>query len=95
MLATNKGHLGVVQDLIQGGADTNKQHPVRPFNIEEIILFIIYLSSQETGWTPIFFAAKSGKMDIFKELLHNGARTEIEVMYTSCFVYNYCVSVFV
>ncbi|XP_064383541.1 uncharacterized protein LOC135332133 isoform X2 [Halichondria panicea] len=27
MLATNKGHLGVVQDLIQGGADTNKQHP--------------------------------------------------------------------
>ncbi len=29
MLATNKGHLGVVQDLIQGGADTNKQHPVR------------------------------------------------------------------
>ncbi|XP_064383528.1 ankyrin repeat and KH domain-containing protein 1-like isoform X2 [Halichondria panicea] len=59
MLATNKGHLGVVQDLIQGGADTNKQHP-------------------ETGWTPIFFAAKSGEMDIFKQLLHKGARTEIE-----------------
>ena len=71
MLATNKGHLGVVQDLIQGRADTNKQHPVRPLNIEEII------SSQETGWTPIFFAAKSGKMDIFKELLHKGVRTEL------------------
>ncbi len=77
MLATNKGHLGVVQDLIQGGADTNKQHPVRPLTLKKS--FLSYRSSQETGWTPIFFAAKSGEMDIFKQLLHKGARTEIEV----------------
>ena len=42
MLATNKGHLGVVQDLIQGGADTNKQHPVRSsfLKIEKLVLFL-------------------------------------------------------
>ncbi len=29
MLASNKGHLELVQDLIEGGADLDKQHPVR------------------------------------------------------------------
>ncbi len=33
-----------------------------------------------TGWTAIFFAAKSGNREIFKELLHRGAKTEIEVI---------------
>ncbi len=53
-----------------------------------------YHSSQETGWTPIFFAVKNDEMDIFKELLNKGARTEIEVNSHKLFCV-YCVSVFV
>ena len=88
MLAINKGHLDLVQTLVHGKVDLNKAHPVShvyTFNsISAIVLLtrVIITIQQETGWTAIFFAAKSGNLEIFRELLKGGADTEIEV---SCY----------
>ena len=88
MLAINKGHLDLVQTLVHGKVDLNKAHPVSrlyTFNsISAIVLLtrVIIIIQQEMGWTAIFFAAKSGNLEIFRELLKGGADTEIEV---SCY----------
>ena len=47
-----------------------------------VLLTRVITIQQETGWPAIFFAAKSGNLEIFRELLKGGAVTEIEV---SCY----------
>ena len=37
------------------------------------------ISSQGTGWTAIFFAAKNGSVEIVQNLLHHKAKTELDV----------------
>ena len=37
------------------------------------------VSSQGTGWTAIFFAAKNGSVELVQNLLHHKAKTELDV----------------
>ncbi len=75
MMASSKGHLDAVQALQRLGADLNKEHPVSVCMCPNIVpCMAIFL--QESSWTALFFAAKAGKCDVFRELLCQGAVTE-------------------
>ncbi len=82
MLASSKGHLDAVQALQRGGADLNKEHPVSVLHVPQRPNIIPCMNNcmvvcvQESGWTALFFAAKAGKSDVFRELVCRGAVTE-------------------
>ena len=77
MVATNKGYVEEVDALLEGGADVNATHKVNNSHINHYSKFVI--SSQETGWTAIFFAAKNGNIKIIQILLYHNAKTELDV----------------
>ncbi len=81
MLASDKGHLGVVQDLIQGGADTNKQHPVRSINIENNLFISIDPHRRRDG-LPFSLLPKVGKLTFSRNYFI--MEQELKLRYVVC-----------
>ncbi len=72
--------MDAVQALRRGGADVNKERLVSFICAPNITPVIIALCIQGSGWTALFFAAKAGKSDVFRELLCRGAVTETSLV---------------
>ena len=86
MLATQNGHVQVVQALLDAKADPNITESVSIFLATTQpmsgVLFIMF--TQTAGWSALFFAAKSGYLQIIKLLVGKGADIGIRDKVTYC-----------
>ena len=75
ILATQNGHLEVVEALLGAKAhpDITENVTIINFSVHNIII----KCQQTAGWSAVFFAAKSGRLDIVQRLLRQEAKVDI------------------
>ena len=87
MLATQNGHVEVVQALLDAKADPNITESVSIFLATTQpmtgILFNM-MFTQLASWSALFFAAKFGYVQIIKLLVSKGADIGIRDKVTNC-----------
>ena len=79
ILATQNRHLKVVEALLDAKADPDITENVRICELSRFSDGILYVTCPQTvGWSAVFFAAKSGHLNIVQRLLRKGAKVDIK-----------------
>ena len=75
MMASQEGHLEVVDKLLQHGATVDLQKNVR---ISSAVVYVITVSYRQDGRSSLILASDNGHVEVVDKLLQHGATADLQ-----------------